>query len=411
MEFNLRKALIIGGGLLSLILIYVISGGFMEEIDAREVVVIQTPFTGKLNIYKKPGAVFQWWGTVTHYSLRKQFWFISEKVAKKLGKKDFEGDRSIKVRFADGGHADISGSISWEMPMDDPSIILLHTKYGSMESIEQMLIGTIMNKSIYMSGPIMTSKESYAERRNDLLGYIEDQALHGVYQTRQKEIKGLDPITGQEKTYTVVEIRMNDKGLFIRQEKSPAQTYHILLSNLSINEIDYDNTVEKQIQKQQDLTMQVQTSIANAKKSEQDAITAAKKGEADAMKAKWDQEVIKAKLVTEAQQKKEVAKLEMEAAEFTKQREINLGQGEGERKRLNQTANGSLELKIEAAVKINKYWAEAFSKYQGSVVPYNFMGQSSFTPGSPTYGGNAAVNFMELITAKTMQEFNKISTK
>ena len=60
--------------------------------------------------------------------------------------------------------------------------------------------------------------------------------------------------------------------------------------------------------------MQVQTSIANAKKSEQDALTAEQKGKADATSAKWAQEVIKAKLVTEAQQKKEVAALEAQAA-------------------------------------------------------------------------------------------------
>jgi hypothetical protein len=38
-------------------------------------------------------------------------------------------------------------------------------------------------------------------------------------------------------------------------------------------------------------------------------LTAEQKGKADATSAKWAQEVIKAKLVTEAQQKKEVAEL------------------------------------------------------------------------------------------------------
>ncbi len=87
-----------------------------------------------------------------------------------------------------------------------------------------------------------------------------------------------------------------------------------MLSNLSINSIDYDSSVEGQIKSQQSLTMQVQTAMANAKKAEQDAITTEQQGKADAAKAKWDQEVLKAKAVTAAQQQKEVAALNAQTA-------------------------------------------------------------------------------------------------
>jgi len=106
----------------------------------------------------------------------------------------------------------------------------------------------------------------------------------------------------------------------LRVEKSPIQRYNLTLSNLSINGVEYDESVEKQIKAQQDLIMKVQTSIANAKKSEQDALTTEQTGKANAAAAKWNQEVIKARLVTEAQQKKEVSTLQAQTAVFDAQK-------------------------------------------------------------------------------------------
>lgn len=201
------------------------------------------------------------------------------------------------------------------MPIDNKTILKLHTDFGSLENIEQMLIKQVLTKSVYMTGPLMSSKESAAERRNDLLSFIEDQSINGVYKTKQVDKKIIDELE-KEKIVTIVEIIKDNKGMFLRNEKSLVRDYGVSLQGLALNSIYYSDDVEKQIKLQQNLTMQVQTSIANAKKSIQDAITTEQKGKADAAKAKWDQEVIKAKLVTEAQQKKEIAYLESQTAQL-----------------------------------------------------------------------------------------------
>jgi len=161
----------------------------------------------------------------------------------------------------------------------------------------------------------------------------------------------------------------------------------------------HDATVEKQIQNQQQALMSVQLAIANSKKAEQDAITIAKQGEAEAAKAKWDQEVIKAKQVTEAESRKRVAELDVETARLNKEKQILEGQGEAEKKRLVMSANGALEQKLDAWLKSQEYWANAFSKYQGNVVPQYMSGNSS---GS----SNAAANFMEIMMMKSAKDLN-----
>lgn len=312
-----------------LLLFLVLSGSIVENLNADRIMVIQSPISGKLNWYTAPGWKWQGFGRVTKY------W--------KLDTYEFK----IPVRFNDGGHGTIEGSINYELPFDTEHLNLLHTRYGSQEAIQKQLIETVANKCVYMTGPLMSSKESYAEKRTSLIRYIEDQIANGVYETTQKDVKTKDPITGQEKTVTIVEIVMHN-GKEGRQEDAILTQYAIKTSNFAVVSLPYDDTVEAQIKQQQQLNMQVQTAMAAAKTAEQQAITVAKEGEANAAKAKWEQEVVKAKEVTFAQQKLEVARLDKQAAEQLKLKLILEGEGEAEKRRLIMGADGALTQKLDA---------------------------------------------------------------
>lgn len=310
-NLSTKKILMLGFGVLVLIFL-IFSGKFVENVDNSEIVIIQSAFTGKITIYTTPGPVAQNFGTATHYKKSNQFWF-SNKHGENNKQERVENDNAIKIRFNDGGHGTISGSVRWYMPADDIAILKLHTDFGSQLAIEQQLIRQVVTKAVYMTGPLMSSKESSAEKRNDLLSYIEDQSINGVYRTKQEDIKVHDDLMNTDKTITVVKI-VEKGGLPLRQEVSAIKSYNVNLQGLALNAIDYDEEVEKQIKVQQEAYMQVQTAIANSKKAEQDAITTELQGKAAAAKAKWEQEVLKAQAVTAAQQQKEVAELEAQTA-------------------------------------------------------------------------------------------------
>ena len=259
-----------------------------------------------------------------------------------------------------------------------------------------------MEKAVYMTGPLMSSKESYAERRNDLIFFIDDQASRGVYNTTTKEVKGVDPLSGKEKTFTIVEIDLDENGVHKRQEKSPLQEYGVAISNLALNKIKYNETVEQQIAQQQNAIMQVQTAIAKAKEAEQDAIRAEKEGQAEAARAKWKQEVIKAQAVTEAEQQKEVAKLAMESAEYFKKEQILKGEGEAARKKLVMSADGALDKKLDAWIQVNQQYADAMKNYQGDWVPSVVMGSNGKEGGA----NNGAQDFINLMMMKTAQDLS-----
>lgn len=384
---RLVKVLVVAFGLaLGLVAVFAV----FEHLDAKDIMVVQAPLTGKLSVHTDPGVKWQGFGTVTKYRRRSQYWFSAKPdQGSKL-------DQSIKVRFNDGGHATISGSIAWEMPIDEPHAIAIHKKYGSHAAIEQQLVRTVVEKSVYMTGPLMSSKESYAERRNDLLRYIEDQIQGGVYQTRTETTKDQDPITGQTRTVSVVKLLVDAKGAILRQDESPFSEFGIRTYNPSINDIVYDRIVEQQIAAQQRAIMEVQTAAAEAKKAEQRVITVAKEGEAKAAEAKWEQERVKAQQVTEAEQRLAVAELDRKTAEQRRQEQILLGEGEASRKRLVMQANGALEEKLHAYIEVNRLYADAWKGYQGQLVPSVVMAQ-----GGPGTAGSGVNQMIELLTTKT----------
>ncbi len=367
------------------IVLIALSGSIVESVDADEIVVIQDPVDGELHFYFSPGLKYQNFGTAQHYKKESQYWFSS---AVDQGS---AADQSIKIRFNDGGHAKISGSIRFKLPMDETNMSKIHMLYGSQEAVEQQLIRTVIEKSVYMTGPLMSSKESYAERRNDLLSFIDDQAAYGVYKTTTKEVKGIDPLSGKEKTVTVVEIvKDTTANTLKRQGESPLADIGIGIYNLSINKIVYDEVVDQQIKAQQKAIMDVQTAIAETKKAEQNAIKVEEEGKASAAKAKWDQEVIKAKMVTEAEQTKEVARLGAEEAEYYKKEQTLRGEGEATYKRLVMQADGALKQKLETYENVQKYWADAVKGYTGNWVPNIVMGESQ----GNSNGANKLVDFM-----------------
>lgn len=393
-ELSLKKITLIALSVIALIVLISYSGKMFEEVEAGEIVVIQHPLSGELDIITTPGTYSQYLGKATHYKRRTQIWFSNR--ADQGG----SGDESIKVRFNDGGHAQISGSASMELPLDSKALISLHTNFGSQEAIEHELVKTVLQKAVFMSGPLMSSKESYAEKRNELINYIEDQASHGVYKTIQRDDKTIDVFTNAEKVITVVEIQKDPKGGFARVEKSPLQRYGVTLSNLSINGVDYDKAVEAQIKQQQNLVMQVQTAIANAKKSEQDALTSEQQGKADAAKAKWTQEVIKAKLITEAQQRKEVAALEAQAAEL-----------EAKKTRIDADAEAYKNAKLVSAglSPIDRAEYDMKTKIEVAKALSNITFPSTYMTGQ---GGNGKESMLEAILgANMLQQLNSNAGK
>jgi regulator of protease activity HflC (stomatin/prohibitin superfamily) len=384
----------------------------METVDSDEIMVLQDPFDGELHVYSSAGMYWQGFGKVTKYKKSDTLWFSNKDGSCAKSK------ASIPTRFNDGANGWVCGSLRYELPRDEKSMIALHETFGTLSSIEAQLVNPVIQKSVYMSGPLMNSKESYAERRTDLIQYIKDQTELGVYKTRTESrrvsvnnlgVTGEDDANTRFKTVEVAVISM-ENGVPARQEASPLSRFGIKVYNFSITGIRYDNVVEKQIEKQQIETMEVQTSIAQAKKEEQRTRTEIARGKADAEKARWEQEVTKARATTLAEQEKsvavtnaerikEVSVLARDAAKMEKERQILLGEGEATRKTLVMKADGALAQKLDAWKQVNFKYADQIGKQRW--VPNVVMGGSNNSS-----GGSGAQGVLDLFMVKTARELS-----
>jgi regulator of protease activity HflC (stomatin/prohibitin superfamily) len=367
-----------------------------ENLDSSELMVIQS-VSGSMRVVTEPGWSWQGFGTVTKYPRRSEFRFSTTD--------DKEADARMKspglnVRFYDGGNAIVNGSMSWQMPLDAKSVIEIHRDFRSPEAFETSAIRRSMEGAAIQSGPMMSSFESAAGRRNELLQVLNDQTLNGVYKTSSRTIK-LKDVAGIEKDTTVTEIVKDDKGLPVRAQESYVKKYNVQLLPMTISGIRYEDRVESQIREQQQATNQVSVAAANAKRADQEAITAEAQGRANAAKAKWEQEVLNAKTVADAQAKILIADASVKEAEAFKKAEILRGEGEAKRKELVMNADGQLDKKLEAVVAVNRLYADAIQKAQpGAWSPQIVMGKS----GGDGSNGSSATALVDLLTARTAKQ-------
>ena len=385
---------------LAILALLVMSPRLVENVDANEITVIQS-LSGTLNCYKEPGPVWQGLGTVTSYPRQGTYAFDVHTDKVNTGK---------PLQFNDGGTAMLYGSVNWMMPTDCAQVVSIHKQFGSKDGIESRGVARMVNTAIQLSGNTMTSIESFAERKAELIEAINDQAENGAYQMVTKQVERTNPITNQPEKVLAAEVVRDKNGKPVRQHGSILEQFGIVLQPMSIEKLEYSKIVQDQITERQKATTQVQISQANAQKAIQAAITAEKEGQAAAAKAKWEQEVVKAKAVTTAQQELEVETLaakkrfdvqalDAKAAEQYKREQVLRGEGDAERRKLVLAADGALDAKLQAYKEVQAIWAQNFGAFKGQLVPSVTMGAGA--------GSNAlstTQNLVELLTAKTAKD-------
>lgn len=384
---------LVGAGLVALFSLFSV-GSMVEFVSAQDYVRIQYP-NGNYSWALSPGPTPQWFGDTTSYRQRGTITFKNEVEAGGV-------DNRLKIQFNEGGTALISGSINYELPADETKLTEIHKKYPSQDSLETSLIRPALNSSIYLTGTLMTSYESYKERRAQLVQYVEDTVQGGTYQTDTKEVEvpdDLDPT--KKKRATIVEILRATNGQPLRVNTGQLNQFGVRTFNFAIESIDYDDTVEKQIKGQQAITMQVQTAIAEALQAQQKKITTEAQGAANAAEARWAQETKNATIVAEADGRRLAAEQDKLAAESEKQATILRAEGQATARQKLMQADGALDRKLQAMERINGIWAGAFKDAKMPLVPSIHMGSGA--DGSAN-GMNGAQSLMNLLTIQTAKQ-------
>ena len=336
-----------------------------EDVKNNQIVVNQFPFSGKMAFWTEPGFKWQWFGHTTTYYKTNQVWFDQISETKNGDFSTFGLENSaFPITYSDKGKGFVLGSVRIEMPTSHEQLNLIQSHYGSERRLMEELIKPTIGKVILACGPLMTSLESVAEKRNDLIAYATDQLNNGIYATKTKTVERLNSITNEMEKVHQAEIVYDETGNPKRNEESPFVKYGLKVSQLAIADLKYESATNNQIARQREADMDIITAKAEAAKAIQQTIKIEEEGKQKAALAKWEQEAVKAAEVTRAQQAYEVAALAAkEAVEVAKKVKA---EGEAEAFRQRKLVEAGLSPKeraeIDKETKIGV--AQALSKIQ-----------------------------------------------
>jgi regulator of protease activity HflC (stomatin/prohibitin superfamily) len=315
LEITKKQLFGILAGIVAIVILFMIPR-LGEDVKNEKIVINQYPFTGTMAYWVQPGFQWQLFGQTTEYFKTNQVWFneINDSSEGNLDINHLENP-AFPITYADKGKGYVLGSVRIEMPLDREHLNLIQQHYGSEIRLINELIKPTVGKVILGCGPLMTSLESVSERRNDLIYHATDQLNNGIYATRVKTIERLNTITNLLEKVQQAEIVIDENGNPKRNENSPFEFYGLKVSQLSIADLKYEKATNDQISKQRAADMEIITAKAEAAKAIQQTIKIEEEGKQAAADAKWKQEAIKAKEVTEAEQRFEVARYAAKTAE------------------------------------------------------------------------------------------------
>lgn len=310
----------------------------------------------------------------------------------------------IMIRFSDATTANVKGITQFILPADEKEMILIHNTHRTPQSLVVKRLAPYTKECLQSSAQLMSSEKHYGGGRAQMAQDFMDQLKEGVFLLVTDENIVYDSLAGEKKRIYQTEIQVDKKSGIPRRKLSSIKEYGITVADAAITDVDYEEKVDDKLIKIIDAVTKSSISKQELMTAQQQTLTAKAKGEQALVEIEYQQKQEQTKQVVEAETKVKVAeqdKLQQKIAyegailEAKKIKELADAQAYA-RSRIMQ-ADGALEMKLNAQIEIQKVWADAFSKYTGAIVPQIQTG------GTAT--GNGALNFMDIMTAKTAKDF------
>lgn len=310
----------------------------------------------------------------------------------------------IMIRFSDATTADVRGITQFILPSDEKEMILIHNTHRTPQSLVVKRLAPYTKECLQSSAQLMSSEKHYGGGRAQMAQDFLDQLKEGVYLLVTEENVVYDSLEMEKKRVYQTEVQFDKKTNAPKRKLSSIKEYGITVADAAITDVDYENKVDEKLVKIIDAVTKSSISKQELMTAQQQTLTAKAKGEQALVEIEYQQKQEQTKQVVEAQTKVKVAeqdklqqKIAYEGSILEAKKIKELADANAYARQRIMQADGALEMKLKAQVEVQKVWAEAFSKYTGAVVPQIQTGGGATT--------NGALNFMDIMTAKTAKDF------
>lgn len=310
----------------------------------------------------------------------------------------------IMIRFSDATTADVKGITQFILPSEEKDMILIHNTHRTPQSLVLKRLAPYTKECLQSSAQLMSSEKHYGGGRAQMAQDFMDQLKEGVYLLRTEENIVYDSLEKEKKRVYQTEIQYDKKTSAPKRKLSSIKEYGITVADAAITDVDYEEKVDSKLIKIIDAATKSAISKQELMTAQQQTLTAKAKGEQALVEIEYQQKQEQTRQVVEAETKVKVAeqdrlqqKIAYEGSILEAKKIKEMADAQAYARMKIMKADGALEMKLNAQIEIQKVWADAFSKYQGAIVPQIQTGGSTNT--------NGALNFMDIMTAKTARDF------
>lgn len=311
----------------------------------------------------------------------------------------------IPIRFNDATEAKAQTVVRFRLPSVEAEMLLLHEEYINKEYLSLKGLAPYTIECLKNSAQLMDSEQHYSGGRAQLSQFFQDQLEYGLFILDTEESFVKDTLTGETKRIYESKIRVDKEGNRVRKE-SDLTEFGIHIASATIENVDYESQVDEKLKKKIEASTRESVSKQNLVTAQQEAMTAEAEGRKRLVEIEYEEKQRQTQAVVQAdtevklaEKDKEKQRIALEAAKLEAQKIKALSDAEAYAKRRIMEADGALEKKLDAYKEVQQMWATAFQNYKGDLVP-------KFQTGTQKGGGNAGLDFMEIMGAKAAMDLN-----
>ena len=334
----------------------------------------------------------------------------------------------INIMFLDQVDAHAQATVRFSIPSDKESFLQLAHEYRSPENLLRTALIPTFKETLQANASLMSAEEYYSGGRTQFNSGFENQMSSGIYLVKREEVEvrsrrrakssanaalGTDQeLYGEDsKTIFVVQKVLDENGLPMRKEQR-IKNFGVTIVSALVTDIHPNKKFVERMQLKQKASADRAIAREQRVQEEEQRLLAIARGEREVAERQAQAKVAQIEKTTNAETDKQLAiteanKLKEQAAISKDTAMINLekarieaettrtlAEAEAYQKQVILEADNALAQKLDAEIRIQQLWAEAFAKRQ---VPTNVFGGSAGN-GAPVGSDGETKAFMQMLT-------------
>ncbi len=342
----------------------------------------------------------------------------------------------LNIIFLDQVDADVQATARFSMPTDRESFLQLAHEYRTPENLLRTALIPSFKETLQATGSLMSAEEYYSGGRTEFNSEFESQIANGLYIVKREEIlvrsekavrSSANAALGSEqeeygdesKTIFVVKKLLDENGIPMRK-KQKFVDFGIRVVDARVTDMKPNQKFVERMQLKQKASADRAIAREQRIQEEEQRLLAIAKGEREVAERQAQAKVVQIEKTTEAETEKqlaitnaeklkeqaeiakETAQIELEKARIEAETQRTLAEAEAYQKKVILQADNALAQKLDAEIRIQSLWAEAYAK---RAVPTNVFGAGGGS-GVPVGGDGEVRAFMQLLTLDAAERLN-----